>query len=121
MVKKAPESKQKKAAKIASGSSKEKKKWSGGKSKDIKKRQVHIDQELFTKVEKEATKANVIISTMIAEKFDLNVGCAQKLLEYLHENNIIRLIDGNGKRKVYGRIPVEKAKEETEAVAAAEE
>lgn len=103
MVKKAPESKKKKAEKIAS-SNKDRKKWTQGKSKTITKRLVTVDSELFAKVEKDVSKAPLVTSSSIAEKFNMNIGVAQKVLEHLAENQVLRCLSSTSRPKLYGRM-----------------
>ncbi|KAL0266086.1 UNVERIFIED_CONTAM: hypothetical protein PYX00_011802 [Menopon gallinae] len=91
MVKKVQESKEKKAAKIASTSSKEKKKWTQGKTREAVRRAVTVDAEMFAKVERDVAKASLVTAPAVAEKFGLNVGVAQRVLEHLCAGGVLRL------------------------------
>ena len=104
MVKKAPESKKKQAAKISGSSNKEKKKWSQGRSRDVTRRVVTVDRDLFAKIEKDISKASVVTSSLIAEKFNLNVGVAQKVLEHFSENKILQCLSATSKPKLYSKV-----------------
>jgi small subunit ribosomal protein S25e len=119
MVKKVQESKEKKATKAASAANKEKKKWTQGKAKEAVKRLVAVDEELFSKIEKDVAKATVVTSSSLAEKFNLNVGVAQKVLEHLCANGVIHCLSTTCRPKLYGRA--QKAAPAAEKPAAAPE
>lgn len=106
MVKKAPVSKASQAAKATKTSTKEKKKWSKGKTKDAVRRAVSIDDVLLAKVIKELP-TNVITKTNLAEKHNLNGGLAQKIINYLEDNNIITGVNKSSLIKVYTKKRIE--------------
>lgn len=115
MVKKVQESKEKKAAKISSSSSKEKKKWSSGKSKDVTRRNVTVDVDTFSKIEKDAKKSSVSTCNVIAERYNLNVGVAQKVLAHLAECGVIRCVSASSKPKIYSKVVAVSKEPETDA------
>lgn len=104
MAKKVQESKQKKIAKAQSQSNKEKKKWSTGKQKDVIRRKVYVDEETLPKIEKEVIKMSVVTKGSLAEKFNLNVGVAQRLLDHFESLGLIKAISKSAKLKIYGRL-----------------
>ncbi|KCZ80702.1 hypothetical protein H312_01864 [Anncaliia algerae PRA339] len=104
MVKKVQESKQKKLAKAQSQSHKEKKKWSSGKQKDVLRRKVYVDDETMAKIEKEIVKMSVVTKTSLAEKFNINVGVSQLLLELFESKGLIVSISKSATIKIYGKL-----------------
>ncbi|RVD92660.1 40S ribosomal S25 [Tubulinosema ratisbonensis] len=104
MAKKIQESKQKKMAKAQAQSNKEKKKWSSGKQRDLVKRKVYVDEETLPKIQKEVIKMSTVTKGSLAEKFNLNVGVAQRLLDFFEESGMIKAISKSAKLKIYGRL-----------------
>lgn len=103
MVKKVQESKEKKAAKITSASNKEKKKWTQGKTREVVRRSVTVDAEMFSKVERDVSKASLVTAPSVAEKFKLNVGVAQKVLEHLCAGGVLRCLSHSSRPRLYSR------------------
>lgn len=97
MAKKAPESKKSKEAKVSKTSSKEKKKWTTGKTKEDVNRLVIIDPELFKKIVKDVANMKVITKTTITERYNINLYSSIRILRYLCENEIIGCL-GTGRR-----------------------
>lgn len=93
MAKKAPESKAAQAAKIAKGSSKEKKKWTSGKQKDEISRLATVDADLFNKIAKDTANMKIITRTQIVDKYNLNLHAAIRVLRYLAETGNIVLLN----------------------------
>ncbi|KAM0686037.1 hypothetical protein COBT_002747 [Conglomerata obtusa] len=112
MVKKAPVSKTAQANKIQKTSSKEKKKWTKGKQKDTVKRAVSIDATLLARIQKENANSVCVTKTNIAEKYNLNAGVAQKILNHFVEQGFLKLVSSCSLVKVYGKnVKVEEVKE----------
>lgn len=117
MVKKAPVSKAAQANKIQKTSSKEKKKWTKGKQKDTVKRGVSIDPTLLARIQKENTNSVCVTKTNIAEKYNLNAGVAQKVLNHFVEQGLLKLVSACSLVKVYSKnVKVEKVDEVKEEV-----
>lgn len=104
MAKKAPVSKAAQALKINKTSTKEKKKWTKGKTKDVVSRAVHIDQPIINKIVKEAGNASILTKTHLIEKYNLNGGVAKRILDWLCENGRIRVVSECSILKVYGKV-----------------
>lgn len=120
MVKKVQESKEKKAAKIASASNKEKKKWTQGKTREAVRRSVTVDADMFSKIERDAAKATLVTAPAVAEKFGLNVGVAQKVLEHLCAGGVLRCLSHSSRPRLYSRVQRASAKPADAAPPAAE-
>nr|AAT12321.1 small subunit ribosomal protein S25e [Antonospora locustae]6ZU5_SZ0 Chain SZ0, eS25 [Paranosema locustae] len=103
MVKKVLESKEKKAAKIASTSNKEKKKWTQGKTREAVRRSVTVEADVFSKIERDVAKASLVTAPSVAEKFNLNVGVAQKILEHLCAGGVLCCLSRNSRLRLYSR------------------
>lgn len=120
MVKKVQESKEKKAAKISSTSNKEKKKWSQGKTRDAVRRSVTVDADMFSKVERDVAKASLVTAPSVAEKFNLNVGVAQKILEHLCAGGVLCCLSHSSRPRLYSRVKRADARHADAAPPAAE-
>lgn len=110
MVKKAPVSKSQQMAKASKTSVKEKKKWSKGKTKEAVRRLVAIDDRLLEKIIKELP-TNIITKSHLSEKYNLNGGLSQKILNYLEENNAIVAVNKSSLIKIYTRKKLEAEEE----------
>ncbi|KAM0675969.1 hypothetical protein GVAV_000748 [Gurleya vavrai] len=121
MAKKAPVSKAAQASKIAKTSSKEKKKWTKGKQKDTVQRAVAVDSVLLARIIKENEKNLCLTKTTIAEKYNLNAGLAQRILDHLCEKGILKIASVCSLVKVYTKnVKVEEKLVEEESVAVGE-
>ncbi|ELQ74819.1 40S ribosomal protein S25 [Trachipleistophora hominis] len=101
MAKKAPESKASKEAKIAKSSSKEKKKWTTGKTKDEVSRQACVDPELLGKIVKDVPNMKMITRSTLVEKYNINLYSSIRVLRWLCENEIVGCVSAGRRLKVY--------------------
>ncbi|ELA46734.1 hypothetical protein VCUG_01760 [Vavraia culicis subsp. floridensis] len=101
MAKKAPESKASKESKIAKTSSKEKKKWTTGKTKEETSRHTCVDPELFNKIVKDVANMKVITRSTLAEKYNINLYSSIRILRYLCENEVVGCVSKGRRLNIY--------------------
>ncbi|EJW03187.1 hypothetical protein EDEG_02440 [Edhazardia aedis USNM 41457] len=108
MAKKAPVSKAAQLLKAQQsgnkGSKKLKSKASTGKVKKAVQRSVSCDENLFKKIQKEILNNPVVTKSTVAEKYNLCVGVAQKILDHLFELGKLNLVSNHGMVKIYSKV-----------------
>lgn len=115
MVKKAPVSKQQQAAKAAKKPGQEKKKWSKGSKKEGITRAVHVTEDQMKKIIKDIP--NIVTKTHIAEKYSINGGVAESILQEMVEKSILVKVSANSIINIYAKKREEKPVEKVEVVA----
>ncbi|EPR80056.1 Ribosomal protein S25 [Spraguea lophii 42_110] len=100
MAKKVLESKTSKAEKI-SNSTKSKKKWSSGKVAEAVKRHERVEDDIFNKIVKDVKNMRILTRTTLSERYNLSLNISIKLLRFLEENQIIKLISSHRGSKIY--------------------
>lgn len=114
MVKKAPVSKQQQAAKAAKKPGQEKKKWSKGSKKEGINRAVHVTNDQMKKIIKDMP--NTVTRTHICEKYGINGGVAETILQEMAENDLLTKVCGNSIINIYVKKREEKPVEVVQVV-----
>ncbi|OMJ12299.1 40S ribosomal protein S25 [Smittium culicis] len=96
-------------------SSKGKKKWSKGKTKDKVNNSITFDNNTLEKVKKEIPAYKLITTSVLVDRLRINGSLARKALKELHETGVIKLVSSHGSQTIYTRAFAAAAEEEVEA------
>ena len=67
-------------------------------------RELFPDEATKKKIDEELTKAKGITPAYIADKFNIRVSTAKKILREAEENNIVKIITSSRRTKVYSAV-----------------
>merc|ERR1712189_141333 len=95
-TKKAPSQKPK-----PSGGSKQKKKWSKGKTRDKLNNAILFDKPTYEKLYKEVPSYKLITPSVVSERLKVRASLARTALEELAEKGLIKEIDRHHAQRIY--------------------
>ncbi|PVU92070.1 hypothetical protein BB559_003845 [Furculomyces boomerangus] len=90
-------------APAAKPSSKGKKKWSKGKTKDKVNNAITFDNNTLEKVKKEIPAYKLITPSVLVDRLRINGSLARKALRELCEMGSIKLVSAHGSQMIYTR------------------
>ncbi|PVU96241.1 hypothetical protein BB561_001304 [Smittium simulii] len=99
-------------APVPKSSSKTKKKWSKGKTKDKVNNAITFDATTLEKVKKEIPAYKLITPSVLVDRLRINGSLARKALSELHQMGSIKLISAHGSQMIYTRAIVASADDE---------
>ncbi|OMJ10258.1 40S ribosomal protein S25 [Smittium culicis] len=91
-------------------SSKGKKKWSKGKTKDKVNNSITFDNNTLEKVKKEIPAYKLITTSVLVDRLRINGSLARKALKELHEAGAIKLVSSHGSQTIYKEVEAEPVK-----------